>query len=196
MTISVHDVPEKIDRMELEAILKSIPAWRLEYALSYRFDIDRYLCARSFTMLREILSSGYGICDCPGFEIATGGKPSLKGHPEIHFNISHCRKGIICAVGPSPVGCDIEEIESRYDADIARRCFNAAEIAEIESSSDPCTAFTAMWTRKEAFLKLSGHGIDDDLPALLADGRASTVSFETTVCSGKGFAYTVCTSKR
>ena len=185
-----------IDRMELEAILSRIPAWRREYASSYRFDIDRYLCARSFTMLNEILSFRYGIHDCPGFGIAAGGKPFLKGYPEIQFNISHCRRGIICAVDSFPVGCDIEEIESRYDADLARRCFNTAEIAAIESSADPRTAFTEMWTRKEAFLKLYGHGIDDDLPALLADGKASTVSFETTVCSDKGYVYTVCTSKR
>ena len=39
-------------------------------------------------------------------------KPLLLGYENIHFDLSHCGHWIVCAVSDSPIGIDIEKIES------------------------------------------------------------------------------------
>jgi len=42
-------------------ILTRLPSWRRDKALSFKFDIDRYLCGKSFLMLNDLLTCHYGI---------------------------------------------------------------------------------------------------------------------------------------
>lgn len=168
----VQIVQDRISHEEVENILCQIPEWRLRKALSYRFDIDRYLCAGSFLLLEKMLRENFGLCHCPEFSYGEHGKPFLKEYPGIHFNISHCRKGIACAVSDRPVGIDIEEMQ--YDALLAQTVLNPEERSLVEMSDEPEVKFTEFWTRKESFLKLSGEGIRDDLKNILSyTGEAS-----------------------
>ena len=104
VVLIVEIVEEKDVKNQLSLILDRIPRWRREKVLSYRNDIDRYLCAKSFMLLQEGLMRDYGVADEIRFSFNRYGKPFLADHPEIHFNLSHCRKGVACAIADSPVG--------------------------------------------------------------------------------------------
>ena len=38
------------------------------------------------------------------------GKPFLLEHPQIQFNISHCKNAVLCGIGSKPLGVDVETI--------------------------------------------------------------------------------------
>lgn len=93
-----------------------------------------------------------------------GKKPFFRPHPEIHASVSH--SGGIWAAAltrEGPVGLDIQllRVSPRRDS-IARRYFHPKEAAAVFSSPDPDAAFSRIWCRKEAAVKLSGRGIDGD----------------------------------
>ncbi|MCQ2174540.1 MAG: pseudouridine synthase [Bacteroidales bacterium] len=138
-------------------------------------------------MLEEMLLERFGLEKCPEFSYSDRGKPFLRERPDIFFNLSHCARGIACAVSDSPVGIDIEEIQ--YDESLASAVLNGRELAEVLSSDEPGVKFTQLWTRKESFLKLSGLGLPDNLKDV--PGDASGVRFETTVNRVSGYVCTV-----
>ena len=105
------------------------------------------------------------------------GQPSIPGGP--CFSISHCKNGIAVAIDDRPVGIDIESIRSAKPA-LVQKTMNTAEQALIAQSgsvgqalitqSDAADrAFTRLWTKKEAVLKLRGTGIISDLQDTLTD---------------------------
>mgnify|MGYP003317135451 CR=1 FL=1 len=61
--IQIFEIPDGFEALaELTALLPRIPHWRLQKALSYRQDIDRFLCAKSFLMLEDVLREHFERC--------------------------------------------------------------------------------------------------------------------------------------
>lgn len=187
----VQLVPDSISHEEVANLLSLLPEWRLRKALSYRFDIDRYLCAQSFFLLEKMLRKNFGLNYCPEFSYGEHGKPYLKECPGIHFNISHCRRGIACAVSDRSVGIDIEEIQ--YDALLVQTVLNPEERSAVEMSDEPEVKFTEFWTRKESFLKLTGEGIRDNLRNLLSE--TGEVCFKTECNYAAGYVLSTAFTK-
>lgn len=177
----------KDETVNLEELLPLLPPWRRQKALSYRFPFDRFLCAKSFLMLEQMLRDKFGIDTCPEFTYGVNGKPYLKEYPGIFFNISHCRKGIACAVCKCPVGVDVEEIQP--GAEIREMVLNREEKEAVEMSQEPEVEFTRLWTRKESVLKLSGEGIRDDMKDILSETQG--VRIETVVNRGASYVLSV-----
>lgn len=87
------------------------------------------------------------------------GKPFLKGYPHVHYNISHTKGAIICAVADMPVGVDIEAIRP-LNQPIIERFFTPNEQNYILSNTaSQDERYTEIWTRKEAYVKWLGKGI-------------------------------------
>ena len=115
--------------------------------------------------IADITDSAMGINDLE-FDFNEHGKPFLKHHPDIHFNLSHCKNGIAVAVDNDPIGIDIESFRNIDDA-LIRKTMNDSEIAIINASDDAVETFITYWTKKEAVLKLRGTGISTDLDQVL-----------------------------
>ena len=115
------------------------------------------------------------------------GKPFLVHHPEVHFNLSHCKNGIAVVVDFAPVGIDIESCR-RSNTALIDRTMNPAEAEWIRTSSDPVETFTQFWTKKEAVLKLRGTGITDDLHRAL---NGEGYRLETHLNHEKRYAWSV-----
>ena len=65
---------------------------------------------------------------------------------------------------------------------------SATERKQINMANNPRLVFTELWTRKEAYVKLLGTGLDmNTLPMLLNEADAYT--FRTGY--GSGYAYSV-----
>lgn len=192
MIIKILENPSSVSEKELQADILQLPAWRREKVLSFKFLIDRVLCAKAYLMLKQGLKEAYGI-DCnPVFDHIGHDKPVLRDYPDIHFNLSHCRNGVLCVIDSRPVGCDIESVEDSLDPNVCRFCYDEEEISAIKSSDNPCVEFTRLWTMKEAYLKLTGEGINDNLPLLFAGDTLSKVEFDTKVCVDAGYVRTIC----
>ena len=187
VNVYIAIVDEKDIRNQLNVILEKIPLWRKEKVLSYKNDIDRYLCAKAFMLLREGLASDYGVNDEIRFSFNREGKPFLANHPEIHFNLSHCKKGVACAISNSPVGIDIEEI--LYDDEVARYILSEEEYREVTTSANKAESFTKKWTEKESYLKMLGCGLLDNMKKLDM-GKAR---FSTRIARENGVVVTLCT---
>ena len=192
MYLQVFEQPQKVTQNELNNDLLLLPQWRRDKALSYRFLIDQVLCTKAYLLLKRGLKTVYGIEDNPKFEYIMHDKPVLSDYPDIFFNLSHCKKGVLCVIDDKPIGCDIEEIEEKLDINLCHFCYNDGEEAQILSAADPCVEFTKWWTKKEAALKLTGEGINDNLPSLFSADYVGNLVFDTTVRKDSGYVYTVC----
>jgi 4'-phosphopantetheinyl transferase len=102
--------------------------------------------------------------DSLAFTYGERGKPLLRDFPDIHFNISHSGKLVVCAVSSAPVGIDVEAVPSteRGFMKIAGRFFAGEELSYIQarsSQSERAAAFAEIWTKKEAYIKRDGRGL-------------------------------------
>jgi len=90
------------------------------------------------------------------------GKPYIEGFESYYFSLSHCDNLILFASNDRPVGADIEKTRSSYQG-IAKRFFTANEFDRINTSECPEEEFLTVWTRKEAYVKLTGKGLSTPL---------------------------------
>jgi len=94
---------------------------------------------------------------------AEHGKPYLADVPELAFNLSHSADAMVIAVGQNcRLGVDIEFCNPRANlVGLVDKCFADEEIAYWNALPEvqQIAGFYRFWTRKEAFVKATGHGI-------------------------------------
>lgn len=182
MTLYIKDIHDTA--ISTDALLQQLPAWRREQALRFKHDLGRRQCAEAYLLLCQALREQYDITDPPSFTIGTHGKPSLTEHPDIHFNLSHCKYAVACAVSDFPVGVDVECL-NRYNERLARHVLSDKEFTLVRQSTNPDTEFTRLWTMKESVCKLTGTGIIDEIKTLLTDNPDITTN--TCIYHDKGY---------
>ena len=183
--VSIFDDMTQVTEAEVQRMLPLVDEQRRDEALLYKHLFGQYACLKSWLMLKELLKP-LGINELK-MEYNEHGKPFLLHHPEVHFNLSHCKNGIAVVVDFSPVGIDIESFR-RGSSSLIHRTMSPAEVEWIRASADPTEAFTQFWTKKEAVVKLRGTGIIDNLHHVL-DGNGYRL--ETHVSHEKGYAWSV-----
>lgn len=143
---------------------------------------DQLAFVAAHGLLRKLLSSR--VADvAPSawrFNISASGKPWL-ADTTLRFNLSHCRELVAVALtSGAELGVDVEPVNATLAGeDVARRVYGPAELADL--AAQPTLArrverFFERWTVKEAWVKATGVGLDDDLPAFevrLAEGEAT-----------------------
>jgi len=109
------------------------------------------------------------------FKAGVDKKPFVQNAAEtnIHYNTTHSGNYVLIAVGQTPVGIDIENQEPMFQYQgILTHSFSEPEITYIEQAENPLKTFYTLWTRKEALLKATGKGIDDDMKRIPSiDGK-------------------------
>lgn len=191
----IRDDLDRIASAEVEQMLTQLPSWRREKALRFKHEQGRKECACAYLLLCQALRDVYGISEQPSFIIGEHGKPELSFdsqqltvNSQIFFNLSHCKNAIACVVADRPVGVDVESI-GRYNESLARHVLNNQEFSLVQQASNPQLAFTRLWTQKEAIVKYTGRGIDDDLKNLLI--KYNNVYLHTEEHLDKGYVVTV-----
>jgi 4'-phosphopantetheinyl transferase len=179
-------INDDIEHFDWEVALPLLSDQRREQCLKFKHELGRKTCAAAYLLLCEGLRQEYGIEDPPVFEYGEHGKPFIVGHPEICFNMSHCREAAICVLSERPVGVDIESIH-RYSESLARYTMSDAEMAQIEQAGRADVEFIRLWTLKEAVLKRSGEGIRNDMKHVLDYLKDA----KTVINEKKGYIYSV-----
>ena len=171
MLYQIFDDMTQCSEQEVARLLPLVSAQRREQALRFTHLFGQYCCLKSYEMLQQLLASApYTLHSTPTFDYNEYGAPSIKKGP--YFSISHCKSGIAVAVSNQPIGIDIEVVRS-LKVDLVKKTMDSLEQEAILSASQPDWAFTRLWTRKEAFLKMKGTGIINDLHAALADSNGA-----------------------
>ena len=183
-------INDRIEQLDLKAALSAVSEQRRTYALRYRHEHDQRLCVAAYQLLQQALNIEYGISEMPLFDYDSHGKPSLAGHHEIYFNLSHCHEAAACVVSNAPVGIDIESI-GRYDEELVETVMNTDEQRIIRQSSNPPLSFIRLWTMKESLVKLTGEGLSKNMQDVL---KVNGYHFQTTIFPH--FVCTVCEYKR
>jgi 4'-phosphopantetheinyl transferase len=166
--VYVMDNILSIPLFEVQRLFDTLPKWRQKKILTFRKESDRRESLFSFLLLKEVLRNVFGITEDLVFDYSEHGKPFLVGHPNIHFNISHCKEAVACAVGLSEIGIDIER-RGRFKKIFAQHVMNETEMKLITEHQNPDLAFTVLWTKKEALLKMKGVGVSGNMREVLKD---------------------------
>lgn len=164
---------DQLNNETLEWCIQYLPEERKAKVLRYRREIDRKLSVASYLLLIYALHKKFKLSP-PTIAYTDKGKPYLPDHPDIHFNISHCPIGCVCAISDKSVGVDLQDIRP-FSQDIANRCCSAEELLRLRQSADPAACFTQMWAMKESYLKMTGEGIAQSLPAIDTAGAHSAI---------------------
>jgi phosphopantetheinyl transferase len=162
--------------------------------LKSSLDRRRYLASRIFT--RRLLSNL--TCTRPeDLEIVTDkcGKPRLNlpsgvgrlsSETLLGFNVSHAENflGIAVALGVE-VGIDIEVVNPDLDVlATSHACLDHLDMDQVRRSSqnERSFVFYRLWTRREAFAKMQGHGVVSDHVRYNLAQPWSIGSFELPYC--------------
>jgi 4'-phosphopantetheinyl transferase len=128
-------------------------------------DRKRFVVARG--LLRDLL--GAYLHQAPAsleFSYGQHGKPSLSGGNALSglcFNLSHSANLVVYAIARERnLGIDVEHVRpDSAGGDIAKRYFSAREVSDLQTlpPENMVEGFFNCWTRKEAYLKATGMGL-------------------------------------
>lgn len=137
----------------------------------FRFEDDKKRTIVGEMLARQSISEWCGVLEeIIAFETTEHGKPYAK-YLDVEFNISHSADMVVCVVDDKPVGVDIEKIRP-VDLNTAKRIFSEEEIQyifgcvpDVEDYNHYLNDvilqhFFELWTKKEAYVKLVGNGIN------------------------------------
>lgn len=153
---------------EVSSLLEFLSPSEYERAKRYHFskDKNRFIICRA--ALKFLLGKQTGM-DIKTIVIKEhlNKKPYLPTHPFVYFNVAHAGEFAMIAIANNPVGVDIEYINRNFEYnEILASIFNKSEIEAVFNSNDNLLTFYKLWTRKEAIVKATGKGIDDDFLAI------------------------------
>lgn len=156
-----------------------------ERASKFHFPADQQRFIASRGILREILARYLGRSPSTlHFSYGPFGKPSLADYcaGDLRFNLSHSGNVALYAVARNrEIGVDVERIDSTFvDDGIEEKFFSRNEVAKLRSldASERLRAFFNCWTRKEAYVKARGSGL-----------QISLQSFDVSLAPGEAVAF-------
>lgn len=143
-----------------------------ERASKFHFPEDKYtyIAAHAFLnflLLRKLSCSVNQL----KFSYNSNKKPFIPGS-NIRFNLSHSKNSWAVIIAEScEMGVDIEQINDKRDLlQITEYYFSPYEQIRVNYASNPVHEFYKIWTRKEAYLKMKGIGINTHLQNLDVEG--------------------------
>lgn len=149
---------------ELRGEGRTVSPQRIERARRFVKADDAHRCIGGELLLRRALELETGVRTTTlRTKQDENGKPFLPDLPDVHFNLSHSGKMILCAVDSYPVGVDVEAIRP-IDPDVAQTCFTEKERTRLEGKQGEEweREFYRLWTLKESYLKTLGTGLRRD----------------------------------
>ncbi|MBF8150480.1 4'-phosphopantetheinyl transferase superfamily protein [Winogradskyella sp. F6397] len=162
----------------VEVLLKTLTPLEVERAHRYHQlkDFKRFVICRS--ILKIIIAQLKGLkVSQVYFEKNDNHKPYFPSDKSLFFNVSHAGEYALIAIGPCELGVDIEYINPQFEyEEILPTVFSTEEINFINDSEDERHDFYKLWTRKEAIVKATGQGIDDDFFKIPVKDGSHTVS--------------------
>lgn len=147
-----------VENLDLKRAYEAVSQSRKDKIDFYRFDKDKKLSAGAYLLLKKLLDEE-NITN-PLFKTKKYGKAYISNHENIHFNLSHSGKIVLCAISDMEVGVDVEYVDSEIDLDIAKHYFYNSEYENIMNAENPPEEFFKYWVLKESYMKYTGLGMN------------------------------------
>lgn len=173
------------------ALFQRLSPDRQEYVSKFRRASDYQRSVLGDALARRMLRDKLGR-ERTNMEIIRNayGKPFLKDHDNLHFNVSHSGQWVVCAVGYEPVGIDVEKMEN-IDMDIAKRYFHKTEFNALLNCppSERLSRFFDLWTLKESYIKAVGKGLHLPLDSFVMERQGVEWEWAPVVGENGGTYY-------
>lgn len=166
---------EPIDGLTFRKLLTNVPDEKQVRIKKFSKPDDAKRVLLADILVRSVIASELKVSSKTiKFNANKYGKPLLKGHYKISFNVSHSGDWIVCAIDHGPVGIDIEKIRS-VEFEILEQFFSGEEYKMLMSknSENWKLFFFDLWTLKESYIKAVGEGLSIPL-------NSFTISFLKT----------------
>ncbi|MBL4704024.1 MAG: 4'-phosphopantetheinyl transferase superfamily protein [Flavobacteriales bacterium] len=162
-TIGALKVDKRLPELQFNTLLSFLsPEKQQKIKRFFRWQ-DQHLGLFGDLLSRQMIMESTG---CKNheirFETEKYGKPILLGFNNLHFNISHSGEWVVCAMGSSEIGVDVELIDD-IDLSISESFFHSVEHKDIIGASDSIDRFFDYWTMKESYIKYFGKGLSQKL---------------------------------
>jgi len=180
---------EKIDHLGddfPESVMSLLSEERKIKISKLRSPMNKNASAVAYLLLRVALINEYGINEALVFDYKEHGKPVLRNHPEIRFNLSHSGDTAACIIAGSEVGIDVQHVAGIKDK-VAKKVLTDDEYSIFNKSSDPDGYFCKVWTVKESYIKKTGQGLLFDFKTIAADDIP-----DTHIIKGENYYCCVC----
>nr|AXN89987.1 phosphopantetheinyl transferase [Bacillus subtilis] len=146
---------------EEDRMMAAVSAEKREKCRRFYHKEDAHRTLIGDMLIRTAAAKAYGL-DPAGisFSVQEYGKPYIPALPDMHFNISHSGRWIVCAVDSKPIGIDIEKMKPGT-IDIAKRFFSPTEYSDLQAKhpDQQTDYFYHLWSMKESFIKQAGKGL-------------------------------------
>lgn len=145
-----------------DELISRISEERRKKIKKYRRDDDKIRSLYCELLARYALKKEFNLAaDDIKFKKNRFSKPVLVSNENIHFNLSHCGRWIVCTVSDSPVGIDIEKIgsgDSRFIEEVLH--YKEIEYLTRFEGNEKNTKYYTLWCLKEAYGKYMGVGLN------------------------------------
>lgn len=153
---------EIVSMKEISEFLNIISDERRKKISKFYFVKDKVHSLFAEIILRYALWEQYSLSSpYIEFEKAEYGKPNLANHKDIHFNIAHSGNWVLCGIGNTPLGIDVEQIRE-VKLSLLESIYTKEENDFIftQSPENRQKAFYMIWTLKESYVKNVGMGLN------------------------------------
>ena len=147
-----------VENLDLKKAYNLVSKNRQDKIDFYRFDKDKKLSCGAYLLLKKLLYEE-NITD-PLFKTEKYGKAYISNHENIHFNLSHSSKIVLCSISDREVGVDVEYIDPEIDLNIAKHYFYNSEYENIMNAKNKADEFFKYWVLKESYMKYTGLGMN------------------------------------
>lgn len=162
MKIQVMPVPSVLLEDDWELLLSMVSAERRAGAARYVHQADAYRSVLGEALARVTLADHIGgQAKDISFSRNAYGKPFLRDHADLSFNLSHSGGWVVMISGGHDlVGIDVEQTNP-IDLQIADRFFAPQEHRYLISqpAKMQIETFYRLWTLKESYIKAVGKGL-------------------------------------
>ena len=128
-----------VENLDLKKAYNLVSKNRQDKINFYRFDKDKKLSCGAYLLLKKLLYEE-NITN-PLFKTEKYGKAYISNHENIHFNLSHSSKIVLCSISDKEVGVDVEYIDPKIDLNIAKHYFYNTEYENIMNAKNKADEF-------------------------------------------------------
>jgi 4'-phosphopantetheinyl transferase len=129
----------------------------------------------------------FEVVDCEIGE-EENGKKFFINEKEVCFNISHTKGCIVIAMRKGgQIGIDVECVRKKSDK-VIERYFSMDEKEQIQNADNVELAETVIWTKKEAYAKCTGEGLNRSTLSINTMGNRFVLS-NKEVDDSQGYTY-------
>jgi 4'-phosphopantetheinyl transferase len=170
--IEVWTAGLRVDAVQLEDWRKLLSRDERERASRFRFERHRERFTAARAILRILVGMYSGVAaESVRFDYGLYGKPMVPG--DLAFNASDSSElALFAFTRGREVGVDVEMLRPKENAlQLAGRFFAPAEVEQIREApaAERERWFFACWTRKEAYAKALGRGLNVPLKEFVVD---------------------------